>query len=121
MLHFTFKILKKVTAILPRSADGQEWLWVHCNRKFTGYYETDYTFENWESLGTALRLKNNVDTKYPVHAAVVFRRTSTESSVAMRKILQNISCLLERMAVSKLFLRCAQDNTKHSVQGFLAK
>jgi len=59
-----FIIKKKDTRILPRSPDGLEWAWVHCDRKFTGYYETDYTFENWEALGTALRLKNNVDTIY---------------------------------------------------------
>ena len=47
--------------MLPTSSDGLEWIWVHCDRKFTGYYETDYTDENWEFLGTALKLKNNVN------------------------------------------------------------
>jgi aminopeptidase N len=50
---------KNFTAVLPKSDDGLDWLWVHCDRKFTGYYETDYTEQNWEYLGSAMKLKNN--------------------------------------------------------------
>ena len=53
--------LNQVTRVIPTSSDGLEWIWVHCDRKFTGYYETDYTAQNWEYLGTSLNLKNNVN------------------------------------------------------------
>jgi len=40
--------------------NNKKYKWVHCDRNFAGYYETDYTSENWELLGEALKLKNNV-------------------------------------------------------------
>jgi len=42
----------------PNTA-ANKFKWVHCNRKFEGYYEVDYTRDNWERLGQALRAKNN--------------------------------------------------------------
>ena len=59
-INLNFFSSNKDTRTLPTSSAGLEWTWVHCDRKFTGYYETNYTPENWEKLGLALRFKNNV-------------------------------------------------------------
>lgn len=34
--------------------------WVHCNRNFDGYYLSDYSLQNWENLGSALKAKNPI-------------------------------------------------------------
>ncbi len=34
--------------------------WVHCDRKFDGYYATDYSVQNWQSLIGALKSSNKV-------------------------------------------------------------
>jgi len=41
-----------------RNTGPEKYTWVHCDRKFAGYYATDYTVENWENLGEALKQKN---------------------------------------------------------------
>lgn len=43
-----------------QNSEAQNYTWVHCDRKFTGYYATDYTKENWENLGFAMKAENNV-------------------------------------------------------------
>ena len=40
--------------------NANKFKWVHCDRKFAGYFATDYTIENWEQLGRALRAGNTV-------------------------------------------------------------
>jgi hypothetical protein len=41
--------------------DGSRaYTWVHCDRKFTGYFIADYTAEDWEILGQALKKRNTV-------------------------------------------------------------
>jgi hypothetical protein len=37
-----------------------EYKWVHCDSGFEGYYLMQYTDENWDLLGDALRAKNEV-------------------------------------------------------------
>ena len=61
MNKLNLSLNQKDTRVLNANSDGLEWIWVHCDRKFTGYYETDYTAQNWEYLGTALKLNNNVN------------------------------------------------------------
>jgi hypothetical protein len=39
---------------------GANWKWVHCDRKFVGYFELVYPLENWIELGDALEKKNTV-------------------------------------------------------------
>lgn len=41
-----------------RNIGPEKFAWVHCDRKFAGYYATDYTQENWELLGEALKQNN---------------------------------------------------------------
>lgn len=36
------------------------WSWVHCDRKFTGYYELQYLESNWLKLGQAMASGNFV-------------------------------------------------------------
>lgn len=40
---------------------GDDFTWVHCDNKFTGYYATDYTKENWENLGSVMKENNPVN------------------------------------------------------------
>jgi hypothetical protein len=49
----------KVVQVLRKQND-KKYKWVHCDRNFAGYYETDYTSDNWELLGEAMKLNNNV-------------------------------------------------------------
>ena len=60
---FTFLLLNQVTQLINspfNNTSTNKFKWVHCDRKFAGYYETDYTRDNWERLGQALRAKNPV-------------------------------------------------------------
>ena len=63
MYIIRFFLIFTVTVALPASNGGQKWAWVHCDRKFTGFYETDYSVENWENLGEAMKRKNFVSLK----------------------------------------------------------
>lgn len=41
--------------------DGNiEFNWFHCDERFAGYYLLDYSEENWENLGSALKQHNEV-------------------------------------------------------------
>lgn len=41
--------------------DGNiEFNWFHCDERFAGYYQLDYSQENWENLGFALKQRNGV-------------------------------------------------------------
>lgn len=33
-------------------------MWLHCDQNFEGYYEMDYSEENWQNLGRALKANN---------------------------------------------------------------
>lgn len=39
---------------------GANWKWVHCDRKFVGYFELLYSTNDWVSIGNALEQKNPV-------------------------------------------------------------
>ena len=39
--------------------DGStDYEWIHCDERFAGYYLMDYSVDNWENLGLALKAKN---------------------------------------------------------------
>lgn len=38
--------------------NGKDYKWVHCDRKFAGFFATNYEDNNWEELGAALRNKD---------------------------------------------------------------
>ena len=56
-IGFNKKYILLATFTLPA---GVRWTWVHCDRKFVGYFELVYTLENWIELGVALEQKNPV-------------------------------------------------------------
>lgn len=49
---------KQYTQII---GDGNtEFNWFHCDERFAGYYLLDYSEQNWENLGLALKQHNEV-------------------------------------------------------------
>jgi aminopeptidase N len=58
---------------------GVNYTWVHCDQNFAGYYEMDYTPENWETLGRVLKVNSYllpVDRANIIHN--IFVNTFTE-------------------------------------------
>ncbi|CAF1012394.1 unnamed protein product, partial [Brachionus calyciflorus] len=53
-----FYIDTKESSAVIKNVGSEKYTWVHCDRKFAGYYATDYSVENWEELGQALKQKN---------------------------------------------------------------
>ena len=53
----TFFHLNKATFYLDKN-----YTWIHCDEFFTGYYNLDYTFANWNDLATILKRSDTVNT-----------------------------------------------------------
>lgn len=56
-IWFNEKYILLATFTLPA---GVRWTWVHCDRKFVGYFELLYSTNDWVSIGNALEQKNPV-------------------------------------------------------------